>query len=572
MVKSRHGGMNGTPARAARRAFTLIEILIAVGAVALVSIGLAAIFDSVGKTVASGRRFSVMTQYAAQVENQLRRDIASMAPNSFLVVRQQRIDGATLAQGVSGAQSFRADEMLFFAEGDFASARPPVGAAEAPRSRAARIYYGQGVRLSRAGNPPEYFTPDVDFAGASTYLTNPPRLGDARNPHASQWTLLRHVTPLIQPRVTQAPQPDLTALGIPDTQADDRLVDSDAQIALQPAAASIFRHINRELPRTLSNAYLLWPQSAGGIPRPGFATGTVDIATTDLEEIRATVVGADLYPSQFQSQRVWPTQSYGFTYPGIDPPQNSSLDFQHAWMSDAFPTESQPAGVPSTQWGAQPEPGTGSRVRCEPQPVDLRAVLEGQPVGAGAPDTALQTAYKRADQMMLSAHNFMPRCSEFVVEWSFGRVNAAGQIVWHGPSRGTPAALGDDALALYGRGVSERETYVYTGVIPAQVIDDVITPGQEYVRVHAASDKLIYGKTPQDDDPCITSYFGYFDPTFDPGDPNAQGTGEHAADYKLAPWPRPKLVRITMTLCDARDPKVQEQFQFVLDVPQRPQP
>ncbi len=554
--------------------FTLIEILIAVAAVALVSVGLAAIFDSVGKTVASGRRFSVMTQYAAQVENQLRRDIASMSPNSFLVVRQQRIANVPLARGAGGTGTRRADELLFFAEGDFASARAPIGAGGAARARAARVYYGAGARLTRDTTRADYFTPDVSFGNAP----GPSALGTpGPNLYASEWTLLRHVTPLIQPRVTDAVQPDLTPLGVPSAGSDPRLNDSDAQIALQPAATSIFRHVNHELPRTLSNAFLLWAQSGGTVRKPGFATGIVDIATTDLEEIRATVVGTDFYPAEFPSRLTsgsdlaWPTQTFDFSRPGPPPADpDSSLDRQHAWMDDAFPTESQPVVPSNWERNGPAEADKGTRVRCEPQPVDLRAVLEGVPVGgSGTPDTPLASAYKRGDQLMLSAHNFMPRCSDFAVEWSFGRTTAQGELVWYGPPRGASSTFNDATIKWYGESDPEqRETYLYTLVTPPS--DDVITPDE--VRVHAATQKLIYGKFPGRDDPCVTSYFGYFDPTFDPANPQGTGTGQHAADNKLAPWPRPKLLRITMTLCDARDPKVQEQFQFVLDVPQRPQP
>ncbi|MEO0631809.1 MAG: hypothetical protein AAFY46_13960, partial [Planctomycetota bacterium] len=51
-----------------RRAFTLTEALVAVVAIAIISVGLAAIFASVGDTVQSGRRISAIIQYAASIE------------------------------------------------------------------------------------------------------------------------------------------------------------------------------------------------------------------------------------------------------------------------------------------------------------------------------------------------------------------------------------------------------------------------------------------------------------------------------------------------------------------------
>src|SRR4051812_43692171 len=87
-------------ARAGNTGFTLIEIVVAVGAVALVAVGLASIFDSVGKTVTGGRRLSVLNTYGSLIESQMRRDFEAMTRDGFLVIRQQWVDSGATPDGV----------------------------------------------------------------------------------------------------------------------------------------------------------------------------------------------------------------------------------------------------------------------------------------------------------------------------------------------------------------------------------------------------------------------------------------------------------------------------------------
>ena len=49
-----------TPSKG-QRGFTLIEVIISIGAVAIVSVGLAAIFQTIGATVTQGQKVSALT-------------------------------------------------------------------------------------------------------------------------------------------------------------------------------------------------------------------------------------------------------------------------------------------------------------------------------------------------------------------------------------------------------------------------------------------------------------------------------------------------------------------------------
>lgn len=610
-----------------RRAFTVIELLVAIGAVAIVTVGLAAIFDAVGKTVQGGKRASALSQYATMVENQLRQDISSIDPNSFMVIRQQYVDdgdfvvdfSATSSDVVdlyrgqkSGQRPRRIDELMFFARGDFASVRTPIVSDVVARSREARVYYGHGQKMTRPplGAPTEadYYTPEVRFRAPPNDIdTAMPQLGlggDA-NRYASEWTLLRHVTVLQQPNATATDLPDLRAIGIvPGDVPDANIVDKDAQIALQPAAPTIFR--TTLVPERLPAAGIgdcLWASSdaVSGDLYPAFATGMVDVATSDLSEIRTWILGRRESPWQWVLDpsinavnfKEMQFSLFGAT-PGGSANNLTSLDRMHLWMSDAMPTQSLSLAPQSLGGGQSFETPTvrdpiGRRIRHEAQPQDLRTSLESSGLGPtlGYATRALQDAYERSAQTMLSAHNLVPRCSEFIVEWSFGRtVPGTNSLIWHGPPRylyasdGTRAPLPD--VGYYPLEVNPgeylEEGQEFTFLFPDP---DPNRPWRREKRIHPFTDRLIYGETPDttpadmtDNPSAITSYFGYIDPTFDPRKPLAGHPGATpeellgvSADSALMEWPRPTMIRITMSLADPQNPALEETFQFVLEVP-----
>jgi hypothetical protein len=594
-------------------AFTVIELLVAIAAVAIVTVGLAAIFDAVGKTVQGGRRLSVLTQYGIMVENEIRQDLAALDPSSFIVIRQQFTDGGVSgspdgdvgaddsvelfkgAQASGAPNAFRprrVDEMVFFRRGDFSSMRPAIVGEPPVRSREARVYYGMGQRMvpayaGVAGS--DYSTPDVAFRIVPTDASMP-RLGrrgsddspeQSVNRYASEWTLLRQVTLLQQPAASTLEQPSFSSLGFAPP-SNWMLEDKDGQIGLQPAAATLFRGVNLQFPRDMVDANYVW---SNGSDFPTFATGTVDICTTDLAEIRAYVVGMAVTPfdavqgsPQFPAMSSLATQVFSPPGRGMVPGSNmnslSSVHRMHVWMSDAMPTQS--LILPPAAWGSFDAPATndppGRRIRYELQPVGMRGALEVTPV---SPVAAVQSAYQRAAQVMLTSHNFVPRCSEFIVEWSFGRTHpVTNQLIWHGPPRDN---IPGDQLCFYpfggGAAGSLEEGWPLEFLYDADPDPNIQKIVQD-TRIHPFTDRLIYGETPGGGGvpAAVTSYFGYFDPTYNPAKPFPNAPGDEkdgrAADPSLAQWPRPKLIRVTLSLSDPRDPSLEETFQFVLEVPQ----
>jgi hypothetical protein len=57
---------------------------------------------------------------------------------------------------------------------------------------------------------------------------------------------------------------------------------------------------------------------------------------------------------------------------------------------------------------------------------------------------------------------------------------------------------------------------------------------------------------------CLTSFFGYHDPTYTPADTD---------QIRTIPWVWPKLIRVTIRIADERDPTQEETFQYVFELP-----
>lgn len=688
-LMTRAGGVE--PAgRRGRGGFTLMEIMVAIGAMALLAVGLAAIFDSVGKTVTGGRRVSVLTTYSSLMEDQLRRDFAAITRDGPFLIRQQwcdaQFDPATgdvndrqpdgkfhpnedripVSSEDPNPRPRRIDELVFFVRGEYATVRAPLHPEVVAKSDVARIYYGHGQRLAPDySTPPDqnpFLRPEVDHGRVTQQMLEDTRLGVAvpgvenPNAYAGEWTLLRHATLLRPPQTSDAWLPRRNAPGVlnpvPTTGLDAlAMADKDAQIALQPAASSLFRAAARNYPFQSvlldTNAPYLRTRDASGraLRPPQFSSGIIDIASTDLREVRSMIVGYmkpppfdpaffPLFPKDVDrlaqsGEYLPPSGPADIADPELLPPVGfNAIDVQHAWMSELFPTQSDP--LPFPHMASDPQRDTfGTRMRYEPVPPDLFRVNQSVAAAAGS-NAARRPMMSRADQLALSASNLIPRCSEFIVEWSFGDLDANDDIVWYGPARfadtnnngridvntdrlltrpyprdavtGLTDPSGDHTMLI-------RYPRVRRPLAPAGV-DDVANRDPVF-DAHPLTARVLYGYYPAGvfgtvlphNRTCLTTFFGYNLPTFDPAAPwgvrlfpdgaNAPAFGppEHRDSFDRAnnqatansdrdptndpedsrigaiPWPWPRLVRITMSLSDPREPTREETFQYILAVP-----
>lgn len=219
------------------RGFTLVELLVAVGAVLLLSIGVGQIFRQVGALVNTGSSAAEIDQLARALERQMADDLRSfslMSPDeTFMIIRgrwigdvnnNQTLDNgeraiyltsedreADLREGIdpygagSRAVTIRVDEMAFLVDGqEYRTAQiDPLGATDVATT-AARIYYGHALRPhseidvpTNIGDPTVYergYDPDGDFGqrpGETNAFHDDEVTEDARNEYAAEFLLAR---------------------------------------------------------------------------------------------------------------------------------------------------------------------------------------------------------------------------------------------------------------------------------------------------------------------------------------------------------------------------------------------
>lgn len=699
------------PRATTRRAFTLTEALVAVIAIAIISVGLAAIFASVGDTVQRGRRISAINQYAAAIERRIRSDLSSITREGFLVIRNEYAGAGNEYAGDQliplspesprTARLRRVDELMFFARGNFVSARGTITPdVDAPRAREARIYYGHGQKQLEGADG--FFRPYLDDPNADAELAlgvrsgTPTAIGQANpNVYAGDWTLLRHATLLKTP----APFADFEEQLQPEE--FELVADNELQINRQVAADSIFRaQAYWGEPIDANNSYEDDFENfsfRGAQAPPTFPSGIVDVATESLTDIRRRVMGLAVGSSPFvgsdgsgggnqvfvetptsiysiegswepwrrrringspaSPQQLFAAQLLRFT--NADPSDNqfiipndrrqSLVHVQHAWMSDALPAASNEitfgsvarsqAVVPELSLITRGLPVSGAQANAsepaDPQfPIRSRMRYENTPPGYNAdvfgPDAeaafssdtggfgAVLLAAARSDQQMVTNSQFIPRCTEFIVEWSFGeRYTSArladlmdlpgdpdellGELIWYGAPRPIDSGI---PLASVWPAAPRPTNGPDDDLEPAEVPTDnpYAFSDQRTLERHLLAD-LVIGQlssqienrqiVPPDTEQVLqlrrsaaqvptTFYFGYADPRavpvdfvdpagvrrvgFDlngdayPDDIDGDGVFDDA-------WPWPRLLRITMSFADPVDQTVEDTFQFVVELP-----
>lgn len=625
--------------------FTLIEMLVAVGAVAFVAVGIASIFASVGDTVSRGRSVSAITQYAAVLERQMREDFEAMTRDGYLIIRHEVADGGGAGLGVplyadqpSGDwRHRRVDEIMFFVNVPSESSREPLAPGYTAEGASARIYYGIGQRMQNDVVGSAYAQPDV------TTLNRPPVTAEGHflgedtpfNPNrlANSWTLLRHATTLVSIGGGRADMPSSLPAIYQPVSLDNRL-----QVGLTPAAESIFRSVNALDFGPCSTPPTLFPfaetiRDTAGVTAsnvsPIFESGLVDVATTNLEEIRGIVqssAGLLVTPAD-------PVTSTPAMYQYLSPFQLTDcadyfgpsyvvgpVGVQQAWMLNGMPAPSHPVQLdfsPTATLAPGVEPTYRSvnlgddeiaRMRYEPAPPDLHTPL------ADSVTNPTRGAIRLADQSALASSAFIPRVSEFIVEWSFGKLDEEGQMIWHGAERhidydddgtddqviwpyprydrdvrGTPAVRAGSFFVPYRLQQPAQAGATGVGAMAREFTDiprlgtqfasalggDFADVGDAFASYPVLPEVVhgvrVSGLGGGGSLPTV-SYFGYTLPFFDPDNPDGStvtpGMVEpDAAAEETLEWPWPELVRVTVTLADPGDETVERTFQYVFPTP-----
>jgi prepilin-type N-terminal cleavage/methylation domain-containing protein len=555
-----------TQATPRKPGFTLIEMIVAIGAVAIIAVGIAAIFESIGRTVAGGRRISVLNQYAALIERQLRADFDAMTRDGVLVIHHQlALNGNPVQVHVedTNPRPRRIDEIVFFVRGDHSSSRAPIIPGFTAESSEAMIYIGHGQRLDPLqdyGATPAYEEPQVDDGwlpqtggGGRPYRLDL-ALGNAADPtnpnrFASDWTLLRKVVVLSTPggslqNLPPAGDPIWGELNLSYADA----IDNEVQVGGQPAASSVFRTLAALFPRDYPYPANFVRGAASDGPRyPTIASGIVDAATTDLAEIRRIMLDVNQEPWNVGGELHLfdpgsPDQALlNDRYSHATGGAGSQLRFLQSWMDDLLPTH----------------PESGQRIRYEPSFPDYFGTLSNYG-DTDMPDQPIRLA----DQRALGSGIFVPNCTEFAVDYSFGQTVTSGpyegQLVWFGLDR---------SVTIDGNQVTVVQRYpidATTGTTRSLDVTyeklDGTTATKKLTKtmLYDVNDVGNYGGG--NPPPSAVAHFGYNDPTYAPSDP--------LVDPATIPWPWPKLIRVTITLADPTDPSIEQSFQFIFETPE----
>jgi hypothetical protein len=415
----------GTP-RPHGTGFTLIEALIAVGAMAILGVLIATVFDTTGQTIAQGKRVSAFNQRASVMYSQLKADIDKMTRDGCLVIRHEMLEPKTTNESGDGD---RIDEMVMFVDNaDMTSSREPLADGVVARSQTARVYYGHGKTMDASGGK-SYATPRVDDIPLPTAL----RLGSL----ASDRTVLRHTTLLMPTPSSTQKGPSANVLGLPPS--DPKLRDSRTQVSLMPAAVSVFRVLNALYPQNSALEPTLRPTNED---RPQFASGLVDIATQRLSEIRQIILTSSVFPNQVNANTFFDVlqnnntnQQANAGVDGLfqlvaDPTSNTVFDDpdvmarMQAWMDELLPAFSHTDQAQDR-----------TRIRYEREPLNFKGTLDVS--------DAVLAATRRTDQLALSSSIFAPACKELIIEWSLGQFYPEdvqpeylkGQMIWYGMLR-----------------------------------------------------------------------------------------------------------------------------------------
>jgi hypothetical protein len=209
-----------------RRAFTIVELLTAIGLLAVVILAASKILGTTTQVSGLGEANSNVTQEAEAVEKQLRQDLARLDLDGYLVVRCVGVrndvnrvrygNAAPLLNPLLAADAIlRCDQVVFFMKGS-EDTQQYVGGADLggrypPRAGSTRVVYGHGVQVPDLAPVSEVVDNRLDPIGFDDgplvpWAWDPPGAGrletsgsqsgngptvNGAQPEARQWVLAR---------------------------------------------------------------------------------------------------------------------------------------------------------------------------------------------------------------------------------------------------------------------------------------------------------------------------------------------------------------------------------------------
>ena len=547
-----------------RGAFTLTELLIAVGVLVVVVVAAARIFGAASKVSSVAEANADLLQTAAAIEAQVRADFANIPPNSFLVLQQVEVNQRGVLQTLDpalGNAEIRADQIAFFSRG----ARPtqqfvgydqlqPLGSTVAPawppESTVARIYYGHGLLAS---------TLQQGFGPLSYDGTNAPAV----------------------PWVSGAVETQNWQTGAPQGGPTPRIT------AAKPSLWPLARIATLMTTDGLLNQRFASTGANNATQRLFTGSGNLSVQLGPLSSVAPT--GATPFDPLWTSSRV-----------DICKWQMDDLLTQMAYQ---YNNSGIPSSLPFARAvGPWQGPSTRLRMLQTLAPWGINAT-KASPADASNPNSNHFVGYPRVEkaalgsaraEQMIAAPVLAANCSSFKVEWTYD--DGVGRSWFQLPGfEGDGSINGNEPIGMYIRPGAERPWFglddgtANSAVRPLSNAPNFITPGGNF----GAGGWGSVGRplvVSNGSDPLVSSIEGALNPSG--GAPiwptsNAQGSkrvyqavfGMNQSDAAVispaattrGPYtPLPSALRITMRLHDSLG-RIEggREFQFIVNLPQR---
>jgi len=466
-----------------RRAFTVVELLVAVVVLLAVIIATSKIFNTASKVSSTGEANADVLQQGTIIEEQLRRDLERISRDGYMAI-QCTVVANNVNQVISGSGApllnpqldpdaiLRCDQIVFFTAGTETSARwagpgDLASSGGGQQSRATRVYYGHGVQFpalpndptsnppgsnpnsavkpiitgvtpTPPGGVPVQITPWTWFNpltyqlgwryGSSTQTAGPRVL--ANQPEARQWILARKAVLLADDggRPIYYPEPGNLALAAIQGASSATSVYGDRSNTNQSGtdAYSYYQELK-------DRNYI--PLSTSVIPSPSIQSGWVDIAASDLDKVRRFISPTLRLSSALQlgGNPYLTSLSVPFTATGVGVPPQS-------WPTGAgAPTWPSATGVTAVG-GNMP---TGAVGGFSTQRDRIMRGTFGIPAASAIPAGFGLLGWPRSEKgigntdrksEMLMSPTLVTNCSSFQVDWTWepltGRqTDSAGALI-----------------------------------------------------------------------------------------------------------------------------------------------
>ena len=315
-----------------RRAFTVVELLIAVVVMLAVIIATSKIFNTASKVSSTGEANADVLQQGTVIEEQMRRDLERLCRDGYMAIQcvavrndvNQVISPAAnaplLNPQLDANAILRCDQVVFFTAGTETSARwagpgDLVSGGGGQQSRGARVFYGHGVQFPSLPNDPTsnppgsnpnsiikpiitgvspapsglkqvvpwtWFDPltyQLGWQFGTTTQTAGPRVL-ANQPEARQWVLARKSVLLSDDggRPIYYPEPsNLTVAGTQGPSSAPSIFGDRSYTGAAGSDPSYFQEMRDRNRISLSTNL---------IPSPVMQSGWVDVAASDFGKVR----------------------------------------------------------------------------------------------------------------------------------------------------------------------------------------------------------------------------------------------------------------------------------------------